>query len=916
MKPRLVLLPILGLLLAACAPTANPESITVTSADGVTSIEIGETLQLSATVNPEGAPQDVSWSSATPTIATVSETGLVTGVSGGNVIIRATSLFDTDLHGSFTVTVEGASTQYDTIAEAVAKGVGATITTQGVVVAKVNSGLVISDNTATLYRYDNQTSSLEYGVGDFVKVSGALVEYPEESGIVQLDYNSTIAAGEGTAPTVEDTPTVMDAAAVDAWVPSNDAPLATITAKYVVSGTYQNGEIAGSSRTLSILSYPGATLEDGKTYAFTGYLLYISGSKYVNMAVTSFEETTEPTPPEPEGVVTIAEAYATADGTTLSIEGVLVAKTNKGLVIDDETGTMFVYNTTDGAYPDYSVGDYVRATGPLSTYNGAKQLGNTTTLSAGEGTRPTLTHTTPTVWTATEMDAFAPSGVRSELVKITGTVGGTVDFNTNVTVEGATRVLSPMWDRDTITVEANKTYDFTGYALYVSGGKYLNIALTAAVETGTGGETPDPEPSGDVVAINDAHALEDGTPVVIEGVLVAKTSSGLVIDDNTGTMYVYQGTTDLALNSFVHVEGSMATFSNARQISSATVTAATGTAPVLTNTTPTPMDGAAFDAWTPSGTRAPLVSLTATITSTGKYTNASIEGASKQTLSPLVPVDVTPVVDTTYDMVGYLLYISGTVYTYMACVSMEEADLPNPTAVEITNTETTLMQGNNLQLNLAWTPELVNNDVAWTSSNDEIATVSETGLVTAVAAGEVDITVTSTVVATVTDSIHLTVTAAVASNLLVEVDLSTIAYKNGEIDATTIQQLLLGNAVTEDAELTLSVTASSKVYQGGQGGYHAQGEAGYLKFGTGSAQGTLDVTLNREIVRVEIDCVKWNDSAHDTIALNSETLDAPAQGADGSFGTLSWNIEAATDLSLVVTNRAYVSAIRLYVAAA
>ena len=412
-----------------------------------------------------------------------------------------------------------------------------------------------------------------------------------------------------------------------------------------------------------------------------------------------------------------------------------------------------------------------------------------------------------------------------------------------------------MWDRNTITVEANKTYDFTGYALYISGGKYLNIALTAAVEAGTGGETPDPEPSGDVVAINDAHALADGDPVVIEGVLVAKTSGGLVIDDNTGTMYVYQGTTDLALNSFVHVEGSMATFSNARQISSATVTAATGTAPVLTNTTPTPMDGAAFDAWTPSGTRAPLVSLTATITSTGKYTNASIAGASEQTLSPLVPVDVTPVVDTTYDMVGYLLYISSNVYTYMACVSMEEADLPNPTAVEITNTETTLMQGNNLQLNLAWTPELVNNDVTWTSSNDEIATVSETGLVTAVAAGEVDITVTSTVVATVTDSIHLTVTAAVASDLLVEVDLSTIAYKNGEIDAATIQQLLLENAVTEDTGLTLSVTASSKVYQGGQGGYHAQGEAGYLKFGTGSAQGTLDVTLNREIVRVEIDCV-------------------------------------------------------------
>lgn len=62
--------------------------------------------------------------------------------------------------------------------------------------------------------------------------------------------------------------------------------------------------------------------------------------------------------------------------------------------------------------------------------------------------------------------------------------------------------------------------------------------------------------------------------------------------------------------------------------------------------------------------------------------------------------------------------------------------------------------------------------------------------------------------------------------------------------------------------------------------------------------------------------MKWNDSAHDTIALNGATYDAPAQGADGSFDTLTWNIEAATDLSLVFTNRGYVSAVRLYVAAA
>lgn len=933
MKRRLVLLPILGLLLGACAPGV-PESVTVSSVSGETTIEVGETLQLSAQVLPSSAAQDVTWSSGNPSVATVSETGLVTGVAEGSVQIRAG--VTADIAGSITITVEdntptpppSEGTIGDVLAEA---AIGDVVTVKGVVVSLNNNGMLISDNTGAIYMNDRDLKET-WHVNDYVEVNGKLSEYPTGSGLLQFNYTDepTITAATGTAPTITDTPVTMTGAEMDAWVPSNeDKPLVTISGSLSISGNYYNVTVEGATKTLSILPNPSMTLNSGSTYEFTGYLLYItSGDKYVNMTLTDAVETGGGDVPPVGEVVTIAEAIAEGVGANVVVEGVIVAKVTGGMIIADETGTLYRHDYDTETVVTQPVGELVRISGALSEYptgSGTLQFNYQSTVTAGEGTKPTIDDT-PTVWNGAAVDAYT-NQARAILVTVDAHVTATYDskydeYEYTATVDGATKTIE-LGMPSSVVLETGD-YTVTGYVNYTrtnSSGQNVVNMLYVSHEGEGGGDVP-PTPT-EVTPIADAHELADGTAVEIEGVLVANTASGLVIDDNTGTMYVYQGTTDLTLNSFVHVEGTLDTYNNVRQIANATVTAATGTAPVLTNTTPTPMTGAEFDAWTPSGTRATLVSLTATITSTGRYTNADVEGATEKTLSPMVPAGVTAQEGTTYDMVGYLLYISGGRYIYMACVSMEEATLSNPTAVEITNTETTLMEGNTLQLNLAWTPSLVNDEVNWTSSSDEIATVSETGLVTAVAAGEVDITVTSTVVSTVTDTIHLTITAAAASELLVEMDFSSLATSQA-MDATTLQQVLLDSVTTlNDQELTVAVTNTAKVYSGGSGGYHSSGSTGYLKFGTGSAQGIIDVTLNREVVRVEIDCVKWNDSAKDTFAINGIAQDGPAAKTAGTttltaeeFSTLSWNLDATTDLSLVVTNRGYVAAIRLYVAAA
>ncbi|MCB9498234.1 MAG: Ig-like domain-containing protein [Erysipelotrichaceae bacterium] len=86
-----------------------PTSIEVTSENNVTTIEVSETLQLSASILPlEATDKTVTWSSANDDLATISETGLVTAVAvtENGVILTATSNADTTIKGEFTLNVD------------------------------------------------------------------------------------------------------------------------------------------------------------------------------------------------------------------------------------------------------------------------------------------------------------------------------------------------------------------------------------------------------------------------------------------------------------------------------------------------------------------------------------------------------------------------------------------------------------------------------------------------------------------------------------------------------------------------------------------------------------------------------------------------------------------------------------------
>ncbi len=78
------------------------------SIDGNSTVKVGETVKLTATVSPSMATQTGTWSSSDTSVATVDENGVVTGVKEGSVTITFTT--DDGSSSSYDITVSNAST--------------------------------------------------------------------------------------------------------------------------------------------------------------------------------------------------------------------------------------------------------------------------------------------------------------------------------------------------------------------------------------------------------------------------------------------------------------------------------------------------------------------------------------------------------------------------------------------------------------------------------------------------------------------------------------------------------------------------------------------------------------------------------------------------------------------------------------
>ena len=195
---------------------------------------------------------------------------------------------------------------------ALTSGTGFTCIVYGEVVAENARGVLVGDATGkTVYVFDSKAAEA-VDVGDFVKVEGGYAAY---NSVPQFSYSAedgAVAVTKLEEKDVKDSykfpvPTVTNwtATDADAYVNRENPTVDDLSGNYItfegilnISGTYYNVNIPGANKAVGSIVYPNEELAaelaalNGQMIKATGYTLYISGGKYVNLFTTDVESVT------------------------------------------------------------------------------------------------------------------------------------------------------------------------------------------------------------------------------------------------------------------------------------------------------------------------------------------------------------------------------------------------------------------------------------------------------------------------------------------------------------------------------------------------------------------------------------------------------------------------------------------------
>lgn len=207
---------------------------------------------------------------------------------------------------------------FTTIAEVLAAGAG-NAATKGTVVATYARGFLMSDGTGSILVF--QGSDKGAVAGDAVEVVGATSIYGD---LLQFG-NTAVVTKTGTATVNHPTATVMDGAAMDAYLTAPAIQYVEYTGTLTISGSYYNVAVEGAATAVGSIQYPQdaikANLTNGAVVKVTGYTIGVSSSKYVNTmtvkveVIEGGEEPEEPEVPTETKEYTVNEALAAyADG--------------------------------------------------------------------------------------------------------------------------------------------------------------------------------------------------------------------------------------------------------------------------------------------------------------------------------------------------------------------------------------------------------------------------------------------------------------------------------------------------------------------------------------------------------------------------------------------------------------------------
>ncbi|MFA5480953.1 MAG: hypothetical protein WC282_01015 [Bacilli bacterium] len=400
MKKRLVLLPLLMLVLAACDPVTTDTS-------------------------------DVTSEDSTPTSETVTSEEPTSETSSEEVVVVST------------------------VAEVRALAAEGEVVVEGNVLVKNLRGFVLGDATGMLLVYQNALPTV--ALGDFVRVTGTTTTY---QGARQIGNQPApvIVAGEGTNPNIVlPTADEMTSAEWDAFDMATSVPTFIAgVGEVFASGDFFNIHFYGvgeeTAATLpGSLAYPDETMNFavaanvGKSFSFEGVINGTSSSSGVktrhNVMVTSFEEIVV----EQWTSISAILAEATA-GKSYTTRGVVTGVNGGSIFLSDPTdgAAINVYNSGTNVIKDtLVVGNVVEAIGSFKLYNLAPELdvASLTLISATSPTAvaPVVISDAATLATRTGTD-YSLSGQLVRLNGVTTGPSGTPSTNNFVITLGTATV--------------------------------------------------------------------------------------------------------------------------------------------------------------------------------------------------------------------------------------------------------------------------------------------------------------------------------------------------------------------------------------------------------------------------------------------------------------------------------------------
>ena len=213
------------------------------------------------------------------------------------------------------------------------------------------------------------------------------------------------------------------------------------------------------------------------------------------------------------------------------------------------------------------------------------------------------------------------------------------------------------------TASVASAYRIDDLSLVLSETAGTSIDFSQGIELGG----DEPQEPGEEMTIDEVVAAADDTPVAVKGQVMAKSTNGFVISDETGNLFVYGGT-----NSYATVSGTKGTYNNQAQIASPSVSDVTSGEAVY----PGPVELNGNENAITSGLIT-YVTWTGVITKSGNYYNFDIAGASRTGsvyyADPSLNID--SVVGQQVVMTGYYVSHSSS-FLYVLPVSVTASDEP------------------------------------------------------------------------------------------------------------------------------------------------------------------------------------------------------------------------------------------------